>query len=404
MEFQYTAQDKNGKRVSSVATADAIDTLVGRLKNQGLIPLRVSEVKSSGISFKKGRGLQRGKVKAGELAVFTRQLSSILNAGVLLTEALHTIAEDMENRYFGALISQMVADINSGEHFSLALSKYPAVFPSTFVAVVRSGEEVGNLGMTLGNLAQYLENYERMRQKLKNAMMYPLFLSGFLVFVVAVIVLFLIPKFKGIFSRAGAQLPLLTRIVVGVSEFCLKNMLAGIIFAVLIGILAWYLLKIKPIRFSVDRWALKLPLFGSLIRKAMVARFCHTFSILLEGGVGITVGLSVSGGVVNNLFLQQIIEKIKNKVVAGGSLDESIRSHGVFPKIVAKMVAVGEKSGKLDDMLKRSAEYYDAELETTLNNFSSLIEPVFIVLIGAVVLIVVLALYLPIFKMSMAVR
>lgn len=404
MEFQYTARDKSGRHISSVATADAIDTLVGRLKNEGLIPLRISEVKSAGVSLKKSRGLQRGRVKANELAVFARQLSSILNAGVLLTEAMRTISEDMENPYFGALIARVVDDINAGEHFSLALSKYPAVFPSTFVAVVRSGEEVGNLGMTLGNLAQYLENYERMRQKLKSAMMYPMFLFGFFVFVVAVIVLFLIPKFKGIFSHAGAQLPLLTRIVVGISEFCLKNIAAGIIFTVLIGTLIWYLLKVKTIRFSVDKWALKLPIFGNIIRKAMVARFCHTFSILLAGGVGITVGLSVSGDVVNNLFLRRIIEKIKNKVIAGCSLDESIKTQGVFPKIVAKMVAVGEKSGKLDDMLKRSAEYYDAELDATLNNFSSLIEPVFIVLIGGVVLIVVLALYLPIFKISMAVR
>lgn len=404
MEFKYTACDKEGKHIRAIGSADALDILVSRLKNQGLIPLQITELKSA----RKQAGTEyiksRGKVSGKELAVFARQLSSVLNAGILLTESLSTVAEDMENAYFSAIIKRVVSDINSGEHLSPALAKFPKIFPATFVAVVKSGEEIGNLGKTLGDLAKYLEDYERMREKFKSAMLYPVFLTFFLIFVVAIIVLFLIPKFKGIFAHAGAQLPLLTRIVVGISEFCLRNVFLAVVAFAAVWITLWYLLKVQKVRFWVDSVSLKLPIIGKLVQKALISRFCHTFSILLSGGVGVATSLLVSREVMNNLFLKDIVSQLRNNVVSGGSLDESVRAQSVFPKIVAKMVAVGEKSGKLDDMLKRSAEYYDQELEATLNNFSSLIEPVFIILIGAVVLIVVLALYLPIFKMSTAIR
>ena len=404
MEFKYTVYDKNGKHVNAIASADTLEVLVSRLKNQGLVPLHITEIKSSKKDTK-GSGIRvQRKITGRELAAFTRQLSTVLNAGIVLTEALSTLAEDMENASFGAVIEDLVSHISAGEHFSQALSRYPRIFSVTFVAVVKSGEEIGNLGRTLGDLAKYLENFERMKEKFRSAMMYPVFLTGFLIFVVAVIVLFLIPKFKGIFAQAGAKLPLLTRIVVGISEFCLRNVLWGILFSIIFWIVAWYLLRIPKIRYRFDTIVLRLPIFGKLFLKAFISRFCHTLSILLSGGVGISSSLLISSGVVNNLFLMRVISQIRASVISGGSLDEAVRAHAVFPKVVAKMITVGEKSGRLDDMLKRSAEYYDEELEVTLNNFSSLIEPVFIILIGGVVLIVVLALYLPIFHLSSAVR
>ncbi|HTY44614.1 MAG TPA: type II secretion system F family protein [Patescibacteria group bacterium] len=404
MEFQYTACDKSGKRIKAIEKADALALLVSRLKNQGLTPLSISEVKQAQNSLDAQRRTWFNRVKRKELAVFSRQLASILHAGILLTEALHTIAEDMENQYFKHAITRIVEDVNAGTSFSSALARYPDIFPATYLAVIKAGEAVGNLAATTTNLAKYLEDYERMREKFRSALMYPVFLSSFLVFVVTIIVVFIIPRFKQIFAQAGARLPLLTRIVVGVSEFCLKNAPAAL-FVVAIGVmLSCFFLKIPKIRYAFDARLLRVPQLGKLIRKALIARFCRTFSVLLGGGVGIATSLVVSGDVVSNSYLRHLVGAIKNAVVSGVALADAMKPHQTFPRIVVKMVAIGEKSGKLDDMLRRSAEYYDQELETTLNNFSSLIEPVFIVLIGGVVLTVVLALYLPIFKIASAVR
>ncbi len=404
MEFQYTACDKSGRRIKAIEKAETMAMLVSRLKNQGLTALSISEMKPARAGFGAWRIGWFARVSRKELAVFSRQLASILHAGILLTEALHTIAEDMENQYFSHVINQIVKDVNAGTGFSAALSRYPNIFPATYLAVIKSGEEIGNLAATMTSLAKYLEDYERMREKFRSAMLYPIFLSGFLIFVVAIIVIFIIPRFKKIFAQAGAQMPLLTRIVVGISEFCIRHAFAALVALIVAGIVSWFLLKIPKIRYAVDARLLKLPHLGKLIRKAFIARFCRTFSVLLGGGVGIATALTVSGDVVSNTFIRHLIGMVKDAVISGVAIADAMRSHETFPRIVVKMVAIGEKSGKLDDMLRRSAEYYEQELETTLNNFSSLLEPVFIIVIGGVVLTVVLALYLPIFKIAAAVR
>jgi type IV pilus assembly protein PilC len=196
----------------------------------------------------------------------------------------------------------------------------------------------------------------------------------------------------------------MTRIVVGISEFCLKNFIPVLSAAFLFLILLLVLLRIRAVKLRWSAFILKIPMIGVLIHKAIVARFCHTFSILLYGGAGVIMSLSVASGVAGNIFVMQIIEQIRTQVVGGISLGEAMKSQSFFPRMVTRMISVGEKTGKLDEMFKRSAEYYEEELEATLANFASLIEPVFIVMLGSVVLIVVLALYLPIFKISMAVK
>jgi type IV pilus assembly protein PilC len=406
MEFQYLARDKNGRRIKAIASADSVSRLVSQLKNQGLLPLRVFAVKSK-VGLKgigPGRISRRRIISNRELAVFSRQFSSTLNAGILLTEALTTIAEDLENLPFRRVLKQVINDIQAGFSLSAALTKQGGVFPATFVAMIRAGEESGSLDKTLASLAKYLEDSERMSQKLKSALRYPLFIFGFFVFVVAVIVFFLIPKFKGMFAQAGANLPLLTRIVVGVSEFAIRNALWIIVSIFILVPLFVRLYQIPKNRLFIDSLKLKFPLFGKIIKKALVSRFCRTLSILLSGGVGLPLALPITAGVVNNLFLKQVIQRAKEKIISGATLAEEIGKQRVFPAMAVKMVSIGEKTGKLDEMLKHSADYYDQELETTLSNFTSLLEPVLIVLIGGVVLIVVLALYLPIFKMSMATR
>ncbi len=401
MEYKYSASDSSGKRVTAIASADSIPTLVSRLKKQGLIPLDIEIVKPR---FAEGGLRFSSRVKNKELAVFVRQLATIIDAGVLLTEALHTIAEDLENPFFREIIQNVNNKINAGDSFSDGLSDYPKVFSPIFVSLVRSGEEVGNLGATLGSLAKYLEEYEAMREKILSAVRYPIFVFSFMVVIVSIIVLFIIPKFNALFMHAGAKLPLLTRIVVAISTFMLQHTFIGIIILLSIWALILFLLAQFKIRFAWDYYQLRLPLFGQIIRKIILARFCRTLSTLIAGGVAIVSSLRISNEVTKNLFFRQIFEDAKNSVTAGISLSESLRTYEQVPRVLIKMVAVGEKSGKLDEMLRRTADYYEQELSLTLNKLSVMLEPILIIFIGIIVLLVALALYLPIFNLSMAIH
>jgi len=403
MEFKYTACDKDGKRITASASADAAHILISRLKNQGLTPLRVTEIKRRK-KIRESFSWSRHHVSGKEIAVVTRQLASILHAGILLTEALKTIAEDQENHVLRRILEQIADDINAGANFSGALIRYPKLFSPAYIAMVRSGEESGHLDRTLAGLAKYLEDYLRMKDKMQSAMLYPVFLSCFLVFVVAIIVFFLIPKFSALFTNAGVKLPGLTIVVVGVSQFLLKNALFIVIGVVLLVQLFYFLLKIKKIRFLFDSLQLEIPTFGKVLKKALMARFARTFSILLASGVRVVMALPIASGVFSNLFLQRVLEKIKDDVVGGVTITEAIKQHLVFPRTMVKMVEVGERTGKLDEMLERSADYYDTEVEIFLDNLSKVIEPIFIILVGCVVLVVLVALYLPIFNIAKAVR
>lgn len=406
MEYKYIANNNKGKRVTSTAIAPNVSALVMRLKSEGLVPVKVIEVKSSNDKYKLKIKMRRGRVTNKQLAVFTRQLAATLTAGLLLTEALETISEDNENRYFCEVLKKLREEIQGGHNFSSVLAKYPRIFPNTYVAIVKSGEATGTLDKTLTHLAKYLEAAERMREKVKTAIRYPLFVMGFAFFVVSVIVLFLIPKFKGMFDSAGARLPLLTRIVVSISEFCLHNALLVLILIIASTILFWYLMKVPVFRYTMDVWQFKIPIIGKeIIHKARVSSFCRTLGTMLSGGVGLSHSLEITSQVVDHLQLGQAIERIRVRVIAGSAISDEIRAQKkLFPRLVSKMAAVGEKTGRIDDMLIRTADYYDEELETTLQNLTAILEPALVIFVGGMVLIVVLALYLPIFNLATAIR
>jgi type IV pilus assembly protein PilC len=348
---------------------------------------------------------RRNSVSGKELAVFTRQLAATINAGLLLSEALETIGEESENKYLMDVVSQVRRDIQSGQDFSGALARHPKVFPDEYVSIVRSGEAGGGLAKTLSNLAKYLETSERMKAKIKSAVRYPMFIFGFAIIVVLIMVLFLIPKFKDMFETAGAELPLLTRIVVSISDFMITYfpyILA--MFAVLI-VAHFVCRKFRAYRYFCDAVKLRLPIIGKeIIHKSVVSRFCHTFGFLLGRGVGLSQSLEITSQAVNNLLLLESIEKIRTKVLSGGSISQQIRSQKLFPNLVSKMASVGEKTGTLASMFEKTGEYYDDELEISVQNLMVMIEPALIVFVGGIVCIVIVALYLPIFKVSALVK
>ena len=405
MEYRYTAKTKEGKRIHQVMTADSPSDVISHLKSEGLLPMKVQKVKPSNGKFKKKFALISGRVKPKELAVITRQLGVTLTAGLLLTEALEAISEDLENEYFRKILCSIRLDVQCGTEFSTALSRYPKIFPITYRAIVKVGEATGRLHQTLTNLAKYLEDSERLKEKVKAAVRYPLFVMGFAGVVLIILVFFLIPQFAGMYSDFGAELPWLTQVVIGVSQFSVKNVHWVIIGGVILWAVYLYSTRFYKVRRAVDVMRLKVPIIGKhIIHKALISRYCRTLGFLLSAGVNLKTSLDITSQVVDHLVMAESIDQINARVVAGGSISEEMRKQKIFTGLSSKMTAVGERTGRLSEMLERTSQYYEEELEVTLQNLTTMLEPVLIIFVGVNVLIVVLALYLPIFHLSTAIR
>jgi len=286
-----------------------------------------------------------------------------------------------------------------------ALSRHPGIFSKTFIAIIRSGEATGALHKTMDNLAKYLENSEKLREKVITATRYPLFVLGFAIIIVLVMVLLLIPKFSAMFLHAGAQLPLLTKIVVNISNFMIHYFLVLPLLGVA-GIVAWVQArKVVEVRAFFDGMLLHLPVLGKdIFFKVYMSRFCRTLGFLLDGGVNVSTSLEITAQVVANIPIARAVERIRHRVEGGSEISAEIKKQRIFPALVGKMTSVGERTGRLPDLLGRTADYYDGEIDHSLSRLTSVLEPFLITFIGGVVLIVVLALYLPIFNMSKAVR
>jgi type IV pilus assembly protein PilC len=374
--------------------------------HKGGLLVRDISLQGTGGPVKSTGGLfQRRRVKGKELMVFTRQLSSTLGAGLLLMESLDAIAEDMENHFFKNVILAVRADVESGASFTQSLAKYPKIFNKTFIAIVKSGEATGGLYKTMETLAKYLEESEKLKEKVITATRYPLFVLAFAMIVVLVMVLFLIPQFAGMFNNSGTQLPLLTRIVVGVSNTMIRYFWALPLLVVLVVVGWLQARKFMAFRFFMDSVLLRLPVFGKeLFFKVFMSRFCRTLAFLLAGGISVATALEITGQVVTNLPISQAIDQVRQRVLGGSEISTELRRQRMFSALVGRMASVGERTGRLPELLNRTADYYDSELDHSLSRLTSIIEPFLIIFIGGVVLIVVLALYLPIFNMSKAIR
>jgi len=407
VEYKYTAEHQTtGKRVTNIAKADSVSDLVSQLRTDGLLPLTVNKVAAASNQAKSLKiFLTRRRVTGKELAVFTRQLGVTLASGLLLTEALDAIGEDLENEFFQDVISKIRASIQGGSDLSTALAKFPKVFPVTYTAIIKSGEATGEMHKTIAGLAKYLEDTERLKEKVKSAVRYPLFVMGFAILVVTVMVLVLIPKFAAMFESAGAKLPFLTRVIINISNFSI-HFAPFLIVGCILGWIAFvYCLRFEKFRYTVDALKLRIPILGKhVIHKALVSRFCRTFGFLIAGGVSVSNSLDITSQVVDHRLMGDAIAQIRERVVGGSTISGEMRKQKIFPRLASKMVAVGERSGRLSEMFERTAGYYEDELESTLQNLTTMLEPVLIIFVGAIVLIVVLALYLPIFHLASAIR
>ena len=406
-QFNYIAVDSGGKKVKGRAEAESSFALASKLRRQGITIIsaermannRTPKARDGNKFFSLGK-----KVKLEELVVFFRQLSTMVDAGVQLVDSLSMLADQAENREFTKVIGRVKENVEAGVSFSTALSQYPRIFPNLAVSMVKAAELGGNMGGILDQLASYVEDKDKIDRKVKSATSYPRFILIFFGVVVSGVIFGLVPKFKDIFESFDAQLPGPTLAILAVSNFFKENILyeGVLLLALVVGykILArsdWGCHLIDGLKF-------KIPVFGKMIKKSIIARFSKTLGTLTKNGVVLVDALQIAGETANNVVVQEIVGEVKKGVTGGATLARSMKDFAIFPPMMVKMVAVGEESGALDLMLGKISEFYERQFNSSIDGITSVIEPILMVGLGALALIVVIALYLPIFQMTGAIH
>lgn len=409
--FTYVSRDSQGQRLTAVAEAESRQSLLGQLRDKGLTVVEVKEVSETMEQAKTrrktapaSRWLSPG-VSTGELSVFWRELATMVGAGLPVVEALESIAEEMEHVRMRRVLNDVTASMWEGFNLSQSLAKHPNIFSPMVVALIGAAEESGSLSEISNELATYLENRDRILRKVRAALTYPIFLVCFFLVIMVVATFFIIPKFREIYEGFGAKLPWLTNVVFDINAWVLRFfpwLIAGSAAAIL-ALVLW--VRTTSGRFVIDRVSLKLPVFGKLLQRAAVARFCRSLSILLQGGIPINRALEMSQYTSGNMVVAKAIADSREDILKGGKIAASMRKHrGVFPHMAIRMVSAGEETGSLSALLQKVADFYESRVDAALATINALIEPVMIVVVGIFVLIFVLSMYLPIFSLAATMR
>jgi type IV pilus assembly protein PilC len=395
--FAYKVRDKAGKIVSGTLDADSQTLVASRLKQMGFAPVLIEEQKQN-LGKKELRLPWGGKVKSKDLAVFSRQFATMINSGLSLLRALNILAEQTENSALAAAVAEVRNDIEKGSSLSAALSKHPKVFKRLYVAMIRAGEIGGVLDSVLLRLAENLEKEVALKQKIKSAMTYPTVVFCMVLMILAGMLIFVVPTFKNLYKDLGGSLPLPTRVLIGISDGAKKfwYVVAALIIGSGIGIRRW--VETDKGRGTWDAMKLKMPIFGQLVHKTALSRFSRTLSVLMKSGVPILQSLEIVKDTVNNTVVSRAVEDVSSAVKEGESIARPLERHDVFPPMVVQMIAVGEETGALDTMLGKISDFYDQEVEATVDALTSLIEPVLIAVMGVAVGGMVVSLYMPMFN------
>ncbi|WP_163328517.1 type II secretion system F family protein [Desulfurobacterium thermolithotrophum] len=340
------------------------------------------------------------RISTKDKLVFTRQLYAMIHAGIPIVTALRIIKEQIQNKNFKKIIEDIASHIEEGGKFSTALSKYKNIFGELYISMIRAAEESGTLEETLKRLAEYLEKIEKLRGKIKSALFYPAFVLLIATIIIGGILIFIIPTFKALYKDLGGELPRLTQFVIELSNF-LRDYVGWIVLGlVLTVVLLVSLRKFKKARYLMDLILLRLPIIGQLILKASIASFSRTLSSMVSSGLNILNALSISGETTNNEVLRRAINGVRNQVEKGISISVALSRYKVFSPMLINMIAIGEEAGNLDEMLSKVADFYEEEVDRTVDALTSLIEPIMMVFIGGIIGFIIIAMYLPIFKIG----
>ena len=396
--FTYKVKDKTGKLHDGEMQASSQSAVAKALRERGFVPVAVEEKKASTLQMEiKIPGLS-GRVKVKEVSVFSRQFATMINSGLSLLRSLTILAEQTPNRAFRDIILEVKSDVEKGSSLSQALEKHPKVFPRLYSSMVKSGEVGGVLDETLERLALTLEAQVELRSQVKSAMMYPAAVFGLVIFIVIAMLLFVVPMFESMFADFGAELPLPTRMLMSLSVIFTTYWYVAIggTVATIYGFKRWIATDRGRSRF--DAIKLKMPIFGKLVHKTALARFSHTLAALTRTGVPILMAMDIVAETSGNAVVARAVHSVQASVKEGESIAEPLSNHPVFPPMVVQMMAVGEETGALDTMLEKVGDFFDREVKTMVEGLTSLIEPLLVVILGATVGGMLLALYLPIFN------
>jgi type IV pilus assembly protein PilC len=392
--FEWEGKDRNGKQVRGESRAAGENQVQSTLRRQGIMPLKI-----------KKRRMSAGKaIRPKDMAIFTRQLATMMKAGVPLLQAFDIVGRGNPNPSVTRLLNDIRNDVETGTSLSVAFRKYPLYFDNLYCNLVEAGEAAGILDQLLDRLAVYMEKTEAMKSKIKSALMYPISVLVVAFVVTAVIMIFVVPAFKEVFSNFGADLPGPTLAVIAMSEIFVQYwwlIFGGIGGTIYFFMQAWR--RNKKMQLIMDRIMLKLPIFGVLVDKSCIARWTRTLSTMFAAGVPLVEALDSVGGASGNSVYELATVKIQQEVSTGTALTQAMTNVNLFPSMVLQMCAIGEESGSIDHMLGKSADFYEAEVDDMVAGISSLMEPIIIVILGTVIGGIVVAMYLPIFKLGQVV-
>jgi type IV pilus assembly protein PilC len=391
--YAWEGKDKRGTRVKGKSLAPDETTLRAELRRQGIAP---SKIRKQSQALKSG-----GKPNPADIAVFARQLATMLAAGIPMVQSFEIVGNGHEKPSMQKLILDIKADVEGGTSLHEALGKHPLYFDDLFVNLVQSGEQAGALETLLDKIATYKEKSEALKKKVKKALFYPAAVLAVAIIVTIVLLVFVIPQFESVFKSFGADLPAFTLMVIGMSKFVQsQGIFIAIVAAAAVYAFFYFHKRSKAMREFLDRASLKIPVIGPILNKAAIARYARTLATMFAAGVPLVEALESVAGATGNIVYEKAVLKMRDEVATGQRLQRAMEGTGIFPNMVIQMIAVGEESGSLDTMASKVATFYEAEVDNAVDAMSSLLEPLIMVILGVLVGGLVVAMYLPIFKLG----
>jgi len=395
--YAYKVKDHSGKMIEGSLEAESTALVANKLRQMGYVPIAIDKKQSKGVQREIHIPGLGNRVKLQELAIFARQFATMIDSGLTLLRSLQILSLQTESKPLAEVIGQVRQEVESGTSLSMALSHHPKVFNKLFVAMVRSGESGGVLDEVLLQLATTIEKQVDLRRKIRSAMTYPAVVLALVLTIMTAMLVFIVPLFKGFYAELNGTLPLMTRVLISVSDWAVKlfPLIIIAIIAAAFGFKKW--ISTDEGRARWDVFKLKVPVFGRLVHKTALARFSRTLAVLLRSGVPILEALEITKDTAGNIVVSRGLDDVQAGVKIGEPIARPLERHSIFPPMVVQMIAVGEESGALDTLLEKIADFYDQEVEATVNALTSLLEPLMIMVLGICVGTMVIALYLPMF-------
>ena len=400
--YNYTVRDSKGEALEGSIDADTQDLVVSKLKDMGYFVVYINKLKEEKIKIKSAKtGFSFfNRIKARDLVVFTRQFATLISSGMSLLESLTVLEKQTTNLKFSAIISEIRMYVESGHSLSESMERHANIFNRLYVNLVRAGEAGGVLDRTMNDLADFLEKEEEIRAKVRNKTAYPKFVLAFAVVITFVIIVFLVPTFEGIYDELGATLPVLTQVIISIGGLFKKIYFYIILAVVIFGgrYLFRKFVRSPRGRYLMDRIKIHIPKFGDLFKKMSLSRFSRHFGILLATGVPILNSLEIAKGVADNVLIAEALEKIRKGIREGENISDPMSSMEVFPPMMVQMIAVGERTGTLDEISAKIADFYEKEVSNTIDILVTILEPIMLLFVALLIGTIVISMYLPMFN------